>query len=75
MRALPQRPAPLARARSQGDTDEMGEDAPAARPVQHVERDIDWEAQGAYEVLAQFPCSWTYVCTNYKFRTNNMWLI
>ena len=75
MRALPQRTAPLARAKSQGDKDEMGKDAPAARPVQHVETDIAWEALGAYEVLLQLPCYCAYVCKNHKFRTNNMWLI
>jgi len=52
VRARPQRTAPLARAKSQGDKDEMGEDAPAARPVQQVETDIGWEAPGAYEVLS-----------------------
>ena len=35
-----------------GGKDEMGEDAPAERPVQQVETDIGWEAQGAYEVLS-----------------------
>ena len=52
VRALPQRTAPLARAKSQGDKDGMGADTPAARPEQQVDTDIGWEAQGAYEVLS-----------------------
>jgi hypothetical protein len=51
----------------------MGEDAPAERPVQQVETDIGWEAQGAYEVLAQLPCFWAYVCKNHEFRTKKTW--
>jgi hypothetical protein len=53
----------------------MGAIAPAERPEQQVETDIGWEAQGAYEVLLQLPCSWAYVCKNHDFRTKNTRLI
>jgi hypothetical protein len=53
----------------------MGKDAPAARPVQHVETDIGWEALGAYEVLLQLSCYCANVCKNHNFRTKNNLLI